>query len=451
MGEDRVDQGPKAVGGQVDEQVVEVVVGQAADVGGKLPGAGAHDSSPPAPAGAAAGAGSGRRPGRAAGPAPTWGCRWCRRASRPAARPAGPTHRWCWGACRAWRRPRPPCRRSGRALLAGCLVGSWCAVTSRAPPWPGWRRAGGSPGWGGGGGHRGCAGRAGDVLGRAGDRLGGEVEVVGDVAGVQEGFGVRRRPGTLVEHRGLTSMLVPGGAAIEPSGAVPTSRAVRRSRRRPSWLGFSRPARLPVSGSWLLQQISEADPFRLDCSRGSEAHYQLVKHRQPWSTPAAMDDGYPPFMLECSSRRRRLRREPWTKQPGRRSASGSKTFARAPASKSVRWPTEPASRALAPGDPERRPWGSRRLAPPHPKTDSLVRLARALDVPPETMLARAGRGASPGIAEAGAQADDADAAERIRELEERVAQQERELAELRQLLQRQARHLTLADRVSCVG
>jgi uncharacterized coiled-coil protein SlyX len=35
--------------------------------------------------------------------------------------------------------------------------------------------------------------------------------------------------------------------------------------------------------------------------------------------------------------------------------------------------------------------------------------------------------------------DDAGAAERIRELEERVAQQERELAELRQLLQRQAR------------
>ena len=67
-----------------------------------------------------------------------------------------------------------------------------------------------------------------------------------------------------------------------------------------------------------------------------------------------------------------------------------------------------------------------------------MRLARALDVPPETMLARAGRGAPPSTAEAGAQVDDADAAERIRELEERVAQQERELAELRQLLQRQA-------------
>jgi uncharacterized coiled-coil protein SlyX len=35
--------------------------------------------------------------------------------------------------------------------------------------------------------------------------------------------------------------------------------------------------------------------------------------------------------------------------------------------------------------------------------------------------------------------DHTGAAERIRELEERVAQQERELADLRQLLQRQAR------------
>jgi TolA-binding protein len=68
-----------------------------------------------------------------------------------------------------------------------------------------------------------------------------------------------------------------------------------------------------------------------------------------------------------------------------------------------------------------------------------VRLARALNIPPETMLARAGRGATPSTAQAGTQADDAGAAARIRELEERVAQQERELAELRQLLQRQAR------------
>jgi transcriptional regulator with XRE-family HTH domain len=75
---------------------------------------------------------------------------------------------------------------------------------------------------------------------------------------------------------------------------------------------------------------------------------------------------------------------------------------------------------------------------PNPKTDALVRLARTLKVPPETMLARAGRGPAPRTTEAGTQADDADAAERIRELEERVAQQARELAELRQLLQRQA-------------
>jgi transcriptional regulator with XRE-family HTH domain len=76
---------------------------------------------------------------------------------------------------------------------------------------------------------------------------------------------------------------------------------------------------------------------------------------------------------------------------------------------------------------------------PNPKNDALVRLARALNVPPETMLARAGRGAAPSTAEAGTQVDDASAAARIRELADRVAQQERELAELRQLLQRQAR------------
>jgi transcriptional regulator with XRE-family HTH domain len=76
---------------------------------------------------------------------------------------------------------------------------------------------------------------------------------------------------------------------------------------------------------------------------------------------------------------------------------------------------------------------------PNPKNESLVRLAHTLNVSPEDMLARAGRGTSPGIAGAETRADDASAAERIRELEERVAQQERELAELRQLLERQAR------------
>jgi transcriptional regulator with XRE-family HTH domain len=76
---------------------------------------------------------------------------------------------------------------------------------------------------------------------------------------------------------------------------------------------------------------------------------------------------------------------------------------------------------------------------PNPKNESLVRLAHTLNVSPEDMLARAGRGTSPGTTTAETRADDASAAERIRELEERVAQQERELAELRQLLQRQAR------------
>jgi transcriptional regulator with XRE-family HTH domain len=76
---------------------------------------------------------------------------------------------------------------------------------------------------------------------------------------------------------------------------------------------------------------------------------------------------------------------------------------------------------------------------PNPKNDALVRLARALNVSPGTMLARAGRGMAPSTAEAGAEVGDASATERIRELEERVAQQERELGELRQLLQRQAR------------
>jgi transcriptional regulator with XRE-family HTH domain len=75
---------------------------------------------------------------------------------------------------------------------------------------------------------------------------------------------------------------------------------------------------------------------------------------------------------------------------------------------------------------------------PNPKNEALVRLARVLNVPPETMLARAERGTAPSTAEADAQVDDASADERIRQLEERVAQHEREIAELRQLLQRQA-------------
>jgi transcriptional regulator with XRE-family HTH domain len=81
---------------------------------------------------------------------------------------------------------------------------------------------------------------------------------------------------------------------------------------------------------------------------------------------------------------------------------------------------------------------------PNPKNESLVRLARVLNVSPETMLARVGRGAASSTSEAGAEVDDARAAERIRELEERVAQQERELGELRQLLQRQARQMDVS-------
>jgi transcriptional regulator with XRE-family HTH domain len=82
---------------------------------------------------------------------------------------------------------------------------------------------------------------------------------------------------------------------------------------------------------------------------------------------------------------------------------------------------------------------------PNPKNEALVRLARALNVSPEELLARAGRGAGPGAAEAEGRLasssgmEGATAAERIRELEERVAHQERELAELRELLRRQAR------------
>jgi hypothetical protein len=79
------------------------------------------------------------------------------------------------------------------------------------------------------------------------------------------------------------------------------------------------------------------------------------------------------------------------------------------------------------------------VAEASPEAGASPRLARVLNVPPEAMLARAGRGVAPSTAEPGAQVDHAGAAERIRELEERVAQQERELAELRQLLQRQAR------------
>jgi transcriptional regulator with XRE-family HTH domain len=91
--------------------------------------------------------------------------------------------------------------------------------------------------------------------------------------------------------------------------------------------------------------------------------------------------------------------------------------------------------------------GGRRIEgqwrPPNPKSDALARVARALDVPVEEMFARAGRDAAPSATRAASQgpspSDDVEpaAVERIRELEERVARTEQEMAELRQLLERQ--------------
>jgi transcriptional regulator with XRE-family HTH domain len=91
--------------------------------------------------------------------------------------------------------------------------------------------------------------------------------------------------------------------------------------------------------------------------------------------------------------------------------------------------------------------GGRRIEgewrPPNPKNDALARVARALDVPVEEMFARAGRDATPSAIGAkspgGSPHDDVgpEAVDRIRELEERVARTEQEMAELRQLLERQ--------------
>jgi transcriptional regulator with XRE-family HTH domain len=90
--------------------------------------------------------------------------------------------------------------------------------------------------------------------------------------------------------------------------------------------------------------------------------------------------------------------------------------------------------------------GGRRIQgewrPPNPKSDALARVARALHVPVEEIFARAGRDATPnatGAESPGGPRDDAgpEAVERIRELEERVARTEQEMAELRQLLERQ--------------
>jgi transcriptional regulator with XRE-family HTH domain len=89
---------------------------------------------------------------------------------------------------------------------------------------------------------------------------------------------------------------------------------------------------------------------------------------------------------------------------------------------------------------------------PNPKDEALARLARALNVPVEEMFARAGRGGvPPSVDEADASgatapSDDAGwATARLRELEERVAQHEQELAELRELLQQRQRRAGRAD------
>ncbi len=91
--------------------------------------------------------------------------------------------------------------------------------------------------------------------------------------------------------------------------------------------------------------------------------------------------------------------------------------------------------------------GGRRIEgewrPPNPKSAALARVARALDVPVEEMFARAGRDAAPSTTGAETQRTSppedvgTGAVERIRELEERVARTEQEMAELRQLLERQ--------------
>jgi hypothetical protein len=69
-------------------------------------------------------------------------------------------------------------------------------------------------------------------------------------------------------------------------------------------------------------------------------------------------------------------------------------------------------------------------------------VARALDVPVEEMFARAGRDVAPSTGPTSQETSPHDAigpgaVERIRELEERVARTEQEMAELRQLLERQ--------------
>ena len=78
---------------------------------------------------------------------------------------------------------------------------------------------------------------------------------------------------------------------------------------------------------------------------------------------------------------------------------------------------------------------------PNPKSAVLARVARALDVPVEEMFARAGRDPAPSTGATSQETSPHDvgpgAVQRIRELEERVARTEQEMAELRELLERQ--------------
>jgi transcriptional regulator with XRE-family HTH domain len=82
-------------------------------------------------------------------------------------------------------------------------------------------------------------------------------------------------------------------------------------------------------------------------------------------------------------------------------------------------------------------YGTWRL--PNPKDEALARLARALEVPVEEMFARAGREPSTHGDGQDQGRPTPDEATRIQELEQRVAEQQRELAELRQLLESQAK------------
>ncbi len=84
-------------------------------------------------------------------------------------------------------------------------------------------------------------------------------------------------------------------------------------------------------------------------------------------------------------------------------------------------------------------YGAWRL--PNPKDEALARLAKALDIPVEEMFARAGRKPSASEDEERQGSPAASDAARIQELEQRVAQQQRELAELRQILEERSKQV----------